>query len=125
MGTIKDKNDKGLTEAEEIKKRWQEYTEELYKKGLNNTDNHDGMVTHLKPDILEYEAKWDLRSITMNKASEGDGIPAELFQILKDDALKVLHSICQQIWKTRQCSGLEKVCFHSNPKKGNAKECSN
>ena len=88
-----------LTEAEDIKKRWQEYTEELYKKDLHDPYNHDGVITHLEPDILEYEVKWALGSITMNKASGGDGIPAELFQILKDDAAKVLHSICQQIWK--------------------------
>ena len=86
-----------LTEAEDIKKRWQEYMEELYEKGLNNLDNHDGVITHLEPDILECEVKWTLGSITTNKASVGDGIPAELFQILKDDAVKVLHSICQQI----------------------------
>ena len=93
-----------LTEAEDIKKRWQEYTEELYKKYLHDPDNHDGVITHLEPDILECEVKWVLRSIsiTMNKASGGDGIPVELFQILKDDAVKVLHSICQQIWKTQQ-----------------------
>ena len=88
-----------LTEAEDIKKRWQEYTEELYKKDLHDTDNHDGVITHLEPDILECEVKLALESITMNKACEGDGIPVELFQILKDDAVKVLHSICQQIWK--------------------------
>ena len=91
-----------LTEAEDIKKRWQEYTEELYRKGLHNPDNHNGVITHLEPDILECEVKWALESITMNKASRGDGIPVELFQILKDDAVKVLHSICQQIWKTQQ-----------------------
>ena len=91
-----------LTEAEDIKKRWQEYTEELYKKDLHNQDNHDGVVTHLEPDILECEVKWALGSITMNKASGGDGIPVELFQILEDDAMKVLRSICQQIWKTQQ-----------------------
>ena len=91
-----------LTEAEDIKKRWQEYTEELYKKELHDPDNHDGVVTHLEPDILECEVKWALESITTNKASGGDGIPLELFQILKDDAVKVLHSICQQIWKTQQ-----------------------
>ena len=102
MDTIKDRNSKDLTEAEEIKKRWQEYTDELYKKDLNNLDNHEGAVTHLEPDILKCGVKWALRSITMNKASGGDGIPAELFQILKDDAVKVLHSICQQIWKTQQ-----------------------
>ena len=90
-----------LTEAEDIKKRWQEYTEKLYKKDLHDPDNHDGVITHLEPDILEYEVKWALGSITMNKASGGDEIPAELFQILKDDAVKVLHSICQQIWKTQ------------------------
>ena len=91
-----------LTEAEDIKKRWQEYTEELYKKYLHDPDNHDGVISHLEPDILECEVKWALRSITMNKASRGDGIPAELFQILKDDAVKVLCSICQHIWNTRQ-----------------------
>ena len=91
-----------LTEAEDIKKRWQEYTEELYKKDLHDPDNHDGVITDLEPDILECEVKWALESITTNKASRGDGIPVELFQILKDDAVKVLHSICQQIWKTQQ-----------------------
>ena len=91
-----------LTEAEDIKKRWQEYTEELYKKDLQNQDNHNGVITHLEPDILECEVKWALESITMNKASGGDRIPVELFQILKDDAVKVLHSICQHIWKTQQ-----------------------
>ena len=91
-----------LTEAEDMKKRWQEYTEELYKKDLHDQDNHDGVITHLEPDILECEVKWALESITINKASGGDGIPVELFQILKDDAVKVLHSICQQIWKTQQ-----------------------
>ena len=100
MGSIKDKNGRDLTEAEDIKKRWQEYTEELYKKDLQDPDNHDGIITHLEPDILECEVKWALGSITMNKASGGDGIPVELFQILKDDSVKVLHSICQQIWKT-------------------------
>ena len=102
MGSIKDRNGIGLTEAQDIKKRWQEYTEELCKKDLHDQDNHDGVITHLEPDILECEVKWMLESITMNKASGGDGIPVELFQILKDDALKVLHSICQQIWKTNQ-----------------------
>ena len=103
MGTIKDRNSVDLTEAEDTKNRWQEYTEALYKKDLHDTDNHNGMITHLQPDILETEVKWALGSITMNKASGGDGIPAELFQILKDDtAVKVLHSICQQIWKTQQ-----------------------
>ena len=103
MGSVKDRNDMDLKEAEDIKKRWQEYTEELYRKDLHDPDNHDGVITHPEADILEYEVKWDLESITMNKASEGDGIPVELFQILKDDAVKVLHSICQQIWKTQQC----------------------
>ena len=100
MGSIKDRNGMDLTEAEDIKKRWQEYTEELYKKDLHNPDNHDDVITHLEPDILECEVKWALESITTNKASGGDGMPVELFQILKDDAVKVLHSICQQIWKT-------------------------
>ena len=102
MGSIKDRNGRDLTEAEDIKKRWQEYTKELYKKDLQDPDNHDGVITHLEPDILECEVKWALASITMNKAGGGDGIPVELFQILKDDAVKVLHSICQQIWKTQQ-----------------------
>ena len=102
MGSIKDRNGMDLTEAEDIKKRWQEYTEELYKKDLHDPDNHDGMITHLEPAILECEVKWALGSITTNKASGCDGIPVELFHILKDDAVKVLHSICQQIWKTQQ-----------------------
>ena len=102
MGSIKDRNGRDLTE-EDIKKRWQEYTEELYKKDLHDPDNHDSVITPLEPDILECEVKWALESITTNKASGGDEIPAELFQILKDDAVKVLHSICQQIWKTQQC----------------------
>ena len=102
MDTIKYRNSKDLTEAEEIKKRWQEYTEELYKKDFHNLDNLDAVITNLEPDILESEVKWALESITMNKASRGDGIPVELFQILKDDGMKVLHSICQQIWKTQQ-----------------------
>ena len=101
MGTIKDRNSMDLTEAEDIKKRWQEYTEELYKKDLHDLDNHDRVITHLEPDILECEVKRALGSITMKKASGGDGIPAELFHILKDGAVKVLHSICQQIWKTQ------------------------
>ena len=101
MGTIKDRNGVDLTEAEDIKKRWQEYTEEIYKKDLHDPDNNNGVITHLEPDILECEVKWALESITINKASGGDGIPVELFQILKDDALKVLHSICQQIWRTQ------------------------
>ena len=102
MGSIKDRNGMALTEAEAIKKRWQEYTEELYKKDLHDQDNHDDVITDLEPDILECEVKWALENITTNKASGGDGIPVELFQILKDDAMKVLHSICQQIWKTQQ-----------------------
>ena len=114
MGSMKDRNGMDLSEAGDIKKRWQEYIE-LYKKDLHNTDNHDGVITHLEPDILECDVKWALESITMSKASGGDGIPVELFQILKDDAVKMLHSICQQIWKTEQWPQ-EKVSFHSNPK---------
>ena len=102
MGSIKDRNGRDLTEAEDIKERWQEYTEELYKKDLHDPDNHDGVITHLEPDILGCEVKWTSGSITTNKASGGDGIPVELFQIPKDDAVRVLHSICQQIWKTQQ-----------------------
>ena len=102
MGIINNRDAVDLTEAEEIKKRWQEYTEEQYKKDLHDSDNHDGVITDLGPDILKCEVKWALESITMNKASGGDGIPVELFQILKDDVVKVLHSICQQIWKTQQ-----------------------
>ena len=102
MGSIKDRNCMDLTEAEDIKKRLQEYREELYKKDLHDPDNHNGVITHLEPDILECEVKWALESITTNKASGGDGIPAELFQILKEDGVKVLHSICQLIWKTQQ-----------------------
>ena len=109
-----------LTEAEDIKKRWQEYTEELYKKDFHDPDNHNGGITHLEPDILEREVKLALGSITSNKASEGNGIPVELFQILKDDAVKVVHSLCQQIWKTAVAPGLEKVSFHSSPKE---KQC--
>ena len=105
-----------LTEAEDIKKRWQEYTEELYKKDLHVRDNQDGVISLLEPDILECEVKWALGSITVNKTSGGDGIPIELFQILKDGPVKVLHSICQQIWKTAVATGLEKGSFHSNPK---------
>ena len=109
-----------------VKKRWQEYTEELDKKDLHDTDNHDGVITDLEPDILECEVKWGLGSITMNKASGGDGIPVKLFQILKDDAVKVLHSICQQIWKTLQWpQDWKRSVFIPIPKKGNAKECSN
>ena len=117
MGSIKDRNGMDLAEAEDIKKRWQEYTEEQYKKDLHDPDNHDGVITHthLNPDILDCEVKWALGSITTNKASGGDRIPVELFQILKDDAAKVLHSICSAV-----ATGLEKVSFHSNPK-----ECSN
>ena len=115
-----------LTKEEDIKKWWQEYTEELYKKDLHNPDNHDGMITHLETDILECEVKWALESITTNKASEGDGIPVELFQILKNDAVKVLQSICQQIWKTQQWSrDWKRSVFIPIPKKGNPKECSN
>ena len=115
-----------LTEAEDIKKRWQEYTEELYKKDLHDRDNHDGVITHLEPDILECEVKWALESITTNKASGGDAIPVELLQILKDDAVKVLHSICQQIWKTQRCpQDWKRSVFIPIPKEGNAKECSN
>ena len=102
MSTIKDRNGMDLTEAVDIKKRWQGYTEELYKEYFHDPDDHDGVITHLEPDILEHKVKWALGSITMNKASGGDGIPVELFQILKDDSVKVLHSICQQIWKTQQ-----------------------
>ena len=115
-----------LTEAEDIKKMWQKYTEELYKKDLHNQDNHDGVITHLEPDILECEAKRALGSITTNKANRGDGIPVELFQILKDDAVKVLHSTCQQIWKIQQWpQDWKRSVFIPIPKKGNAKECSN
>ena len=115
-----------LTEAEDIKKRWQEYTEELYKKDLHDSDNHDGVLTHLEPDILECKVKWSLGSITTNKASVSNGIPVELFQILKDDAVKVLHPICQQIWKTQQWpQDWKRSVFIPIPKKGNAKECSN
>ena len=129
MGSIKDRNCMDLPEAEDIKKRWQEYTEELYKidvhdpdKLLHDPDNHNGVNTHLEPDILEYKVKWALGNITMNKASGGDGISAELFQILKDDAVKVLHSICQQIWKTQQWPQVWKSSvFIPIPKKGNAK----
>ena len=126
MSSIKDRNGVDLTEAEDIKKRWQEYTEKLYKKYLFDTDNHDGVITHLEPDILECEVKWALGSITTNKATGGDGIPVELFQILKDDAVKVLHSICQQIWKTQQWShDWKRSVFIPISKKDNAKESSN
>ena len=126
MGSIKDRNGMDLTEAEDIKKRWQEDTEELYKKDLYNPDNHNGLITHLQPDTLEFEVKWALESITMNKANGGDGIPVELFQILEDDAVKVLHSIYQQIWKTQQWpQDWKRSVFIPIPKKGNTKECSN
>ena len=120
-GSIKDRSGRDLNEAEDIKKRWQEYTEELYQKDLHDPDNHDGVITHLESDILECEVKWALESITMNKASRSDGIPVELFQILKDDAVKVLHSICQKkleanLENSAVATGLEKVSFHSNPK---------
>ena len=114
-----------LTKAGDIKKGWQEYTEELNKKDLHNPDNHDGVISHLESDILECEVKWALGSITMNKASGGDAIPAELFQMLKDDAVNVLHSICQQIWKTQQWpKDWKRSIFIPNSKKGNAKGCS-
>ena len=116
MGLIKDRNGMDLTEAEDIKKRWQEQTEELYRKDLHDPDNHDGVNSHLKPDILECEVKWAFESITMNKASRGDGIPVELFQILKDDAVKVLHSICLYLENSVVATGLEKISFHSNRK---------
>ena len=116
MSSIKDSNDMDLTEAEGIKKRWQEVTKELYKKDLHNPDSHDAVITHLELGILECKVKWVLGSITMNKAIGGDGILVELFQNLKDDAVKVLYSICQQIWETAMTTGLEKVSFHSNPK---------
>ena len=126
MGSIKDRDGRDLTEAEDFKKRWQEYTEELYKKDLHDQDNHDGVITHLEPDILEGEVKWALGSITTNKARGGDGIPVELFQILKDDAIKILHSICQQIRKTQRWpQNWKRSVFIPIPKKGSAKECSN
>ena len=125
MGTIKDWNGKDLTEADKIKKRWQECPEELYKKDLNDPDNQDGVVTHLELDAMECEVKWVTRSTTTKKASGNDGIPVELFNILNDDAVKVLHSICQQIWKTQQWpQDWKKSVFIPIPKKGNAKECS-
>ena len=126
MSTIKDRNGRDLTEADDIKKRWQEYTEEVYKKYVHDPDNHDGVITHLEPDILECEVKWALESITTNIASGGDGIPVELFQIVKDDAVKVLYSICQQICKTQQWpQDWKRSVFIPIPKKANAKECSN
>ena len=126
MGTIKNRNCTELTEAEDIKKRWQEYTEELYKKDLHDPDNHDSVITHPEPDILECKAKWALGSITTNKASGGDKIPLVLFQILKVNAVKVLHSICPQIWKTQQSAqAWKRSVFISIQKKDNAKEDSN
>ena len=126
MSTIKDRNGMDLTEANNIKNRWQEYTEGLYKKDLHDPDNHDGVITHLEPDILEFEVKWSLGSITMNKASRDDRISVELFQILKDNAVKELHSICQQIWKAQQWPhDWKRSIFIPVPKKGNPKECSN
>ena len=122
MGTIKDRNGMNLKEAEDIKRRWQEYTEELYKKDLHDPVNHNGVITQLEPDLLECEVKWALRSITTKKASRGDGIPVELFQILKDDAVKVLHSICEQIWKTQQWpQDWKRSVFILIPKKGSPK----
>ena len=119
MGTMKDRNGMDLTEAEDIKKRWQEYTEELYKRDPHDPDNHDGVITHLEPDILECEVKWALESITMNKAGGGDGIPVQLFQILQDNAVKVLHSIYQPIWKTQQwAQDWKRSVFIPAPKKG-------
>ena len=125
MGLIKDRNGMDLSEAEDIKKKWQEYTEEIYKKDLHESDNHDGVITDLEPDILECKFKWALESITMNKASGGDGIPVALLQTLEDDAVKLLHSICQQICKTQQWpQGCKISVFIPIPKKGNDKECS-
>ena len=126
MGSIKDRNGMHLTEAKYIKKRWQDYPEELYKLDLHNPDNHDSVIIQLELDILECKINWALESITTNKASGSDGIPVELFQILKDDAVKVLHSICQHIWKTQQWpQDWKRSLFIPIPKKGNAKECSN
>ena len=125
MSSIKDRNGMDLTEAEDIKKRWQEHTE-LYKKELQDPNNHDSVITHLEPDMLECEVKWAFGSLTTNKASGGDGIPVEIFQILKDDAMKLLHSICQRIWKTQQWpQDWKRSVFIPVPKKSNAKECSN
>ena len=126
MGSIKDRNGMDLIEAKDMKKRWQEYTEELNKKDFHDPDKHDGVITHLEPDILECEVKWTLGTITINKASGRDGIPVEQFQILKDDAVKVLHSICPQIWKTQQWpQDWKRSIFIPLPKKSNSKECSN
>jgi len=124
MGTMKDRNVMDLTEADDIKKRWQEYTEELYKKDLHDPDNQRGVITHLELDLLEWEVKWALGSITTSKASGGDEIPVELIQVLKDDAVKVLHLKCQQIWKTQQWSqDWKNAILTPIQKKGNAKEC--
>ena len=126
IGAIKDRNGMDLKEAVDIKKKWQKYTEYLNKIDLHDSDNHDGVIIHLEPDTLECKVKWALGSITTNKASEGDGIPVEVFQILKDDAVKVLHSICQQTWKTQQWPQDWKTSvFFPIPKKDNTKECSN
>ena len=126
MRLIADRHGMNLTEAQDIKKRCQEYTEELYKKDIHDPDNHNGVITHLEPDILECEVRWALEIITTNNASGGDGIPVELFQILKDDTVKLLHSICQQIWKTQQWpQKWKRSVFIPIPKKGNPKECSN
>ena len=126
MGSIKDRNDMDLREAEDVKKTWQEHTEELHRKDVHDPDHHNGVITHLEPDILECEVKWVYGSITRNKVSGGDGIPVELFQILKDNAVKALHSICQQIWKTQQWpQDGKRSDFIPIPKKGDAKECSN
>ena len=125
MGSIKDRNGVDLTEAGDIKKRWREYTEELYKKALHDQDNHNGVITHLEPDLLECEVKWALKSIITKKANGSDRIPVELFQILKGDAVKVLHSTCQQIWKTQQWpQDWKRSVFIPIPKKVNTKECS-
>ena len=125
MGSIKNRNAMNLTETKDIKKRWQQYTEELQKE-LHDPDNHNGVITHLEPDILQCEVMWALESITTNKASGGDGIPVELLQILKNDAVRVRHSICQQIWKTQQwLQDWKRSVFIPIPKKGIAKECSN
>ena len=125
MGTIKDRNGIDIKEAEDIKKRWQEYTQELYRKDLHDSGNHNNVITHLEPDILECKVKWALGSITMNKANGGDGIPVDLYKILKDDAVKALHSICQQIWKTQQWPQVwKRSVLIPIPKEGNAKECS-
>ena len=126
MGTIEDRNDKDLIETEEIKKRWKEYTEDPYKKDINHPDNHHAVVSHSEPNILECEVKWALGSTAANKASGSDGIPAELFKILKDDTIKVLHSVCQQIWRTEKWpQEWKRSILIPIPKKGSTKECSN